>query len=292
LKSKIDLVNAEVNYSDSKIELVRAENAYQSALIKLNNTMYVAYAPEYSIKNTESFNFSENDYANISILKEDLGKYEKFDTIEGETVYTSSVEKSEVLKDYTFVPYEYKFQDVLDLANEQRPDLKSFIATYSAMQEALKYTKREYFPDLTGKVGYTHRNTNYFVSNGMSFSASLDFPTINIMNTKHKIDESKAQLDVAMDNVNLAKQNIYFEVQNAYVNLLQIEKRIPLMAVKVRQTLENFELADGRYAVGLGNFIELQDAKNNYNKAQQAYVQTVFDYNIAKATLEKAMGEK
>ena len=64
------------------------------------------------------------------------------------------------------------------------------------------------------------------------------------------------------------------------------------MAVKVRQTLENFELADGRYAVGLGNFIELQDAKNNYNKAQQAYVQTVFDYNIAKAMLEKAMGEK
>ena len=96
----------------------------------------------------------------------------------------------------------------------------------------------------------------------------------------------------ALDNVNLSKQNIYFEVQNAYVNMQQIEKRIPLLEVKVRQTLENFELADGRYAVGVGDFIQLQDAKQNYNNAQQSYVQAVFEYNLARATLEKAMGER
>ena len=61
---------------------------------------------------------------------------------------------------------------------------------------------------------------------------------------------------------------------------------------KVKQTLENFELADGRYTVGLGNFIELQDAQTNYNNAQLAYVQSVFDYNVARAQLERAMAEK
>ena len=45
------------------------------------------------------------------------------------------------------------------------------------------------------------------------------------------------------------------------------------------QTLENFELADGRYAVGLGDYIQLQDAKVNYNNAQVSYVQTVYNYN-------------
>ena len=61
------------------------------------------------------------------------------------------------------------------------------------------------------------------------------------------------------------------------------------MAVKVKQTLENFELADGRYAVGLGDYIELQDAKVHYNNAQINYVQTVFNYNVARANLEKAV---
>ena len=64
------------------------------------------------------------------------------------------------------------------------------------------------------------------------------------------------------------------------------------MGNKVKQTLENFELADGRYTVGLGNFIELQDAQTNYNNAQLAYVQSVFDYNVARAQLERAMAEK
>ena len=70
----------------------------------------------------------------------------------------------------------------------------------------------------------------------------------------------------------------------------QLEKRIPLMAQKVNQTLENFELADGRYTVGLGNFIELQDAQNNYNQAQLEFVQTVFKYNVAKEEFLKSMG--
>ena len=60
IKSKIDLVNAEVYLSDSKITLVDSEKSYQNALVKLNNSMYVAFAPEYEIENTETFNFSHN----------------------------------------------------------------------------------------------------------------------------------------------------------------------------------------------------------------------------------------
>lgn len=49
IKSKIDLVNAEVYLSDSKVTLVNAQKTYKNALVKLNNSMYVAYAPEYEI---------------------------------------------------------------------------------------------------------------------------------------------------------------------------------------------------------------------------------------------------
>ena len=85
------------------------------------------------------------------------------------------------------------------------------------------------------------------------------------------------------------KQNLYFDVQNAYINMIQLERQIPLMEVKVKQTLENFELADGRYEVGLGDYIELQDAKVNYNNAQNTYVQAVYNYNVARANLERLL---
>ena len=61
IKSKIDLVNSEVYLSDSKVTLVNSIKNYQNALVKLNNSMYIAYAPEYEIKNTETFNFKRNE---------------------------------------------------------------------------------------------------------------------------------------------------------------------------------------------------------------------------------------
>ena len=165
-------------------------------------------------------------------------------------------------------------------------------ATKNAVNEALRYTKKSYLPDLTGSVGYNWMNNSHYSSNGVSLGAYLSMSNLNVMDTNLRIKESKAQLEIANQNVELVKQNIYFDVQNAYINMIQLEKNIPLLQTKVRQTLENYELADARYEVGLGNFIELQDAKENYNNAQRDYVQTIYKYNVALTDLQTAMGEK
>lgn len=73
IKSKIDLVNAEVYLSDSKVTLVESEKAYKNALVQLNNSMYIAFAPEYEIENTETFNF-QNNYAPVNLEKIDEKK--------------------------------------------------------------------------------------------------------------------------------------------------------------------------------------------------------------------------
>lgn len=286
IKSKIDLVNAEVYLSDSKVTLVESEKSYQNALVKLNNSMYVAFAPEYEIENTETFNFS-NNYAPVNLEKIDEKKdLSNLPADVGNAFLTSKVEKINVLENYKFEPFPYTFDEAVKLAYKNRPDLKSFDATLKAVKEALKYTKREYLPEISATAGYGYRdkyNANSF-NIGVNLSSS-----VNIKGQKHKIDNAKIQVQMAENEIDLAKQDIYFEVQNLYINMAQLEKQIPLLAVKVKQTLENFELADGRYAVGLGDYIELQDAKVNYNNAQVNYVQTVYNYNVARANLEKAI---
>ncbi len=286
IRSKIDLVNAEVYLSDSKITLVESEKAYKNALVKLNNSMYIAFAPEYEIENTETFNFQSN-YVPVNLEKID----EKKDLSTppkgvSDAFLTSQVEKINVLDNYKFAPFPYTFEESVKLAYKNRPDLKVYTASLNAMKEALKYTKREYLPEISATAGYGYRdqyNTNSF-NVGVNLSSS-----VNIKGQKHKIDNAKLQVQLAETEIDQAKQDIYFEVQDLYITMIQLEKQIPLLAVKVRQTLENFELADGRYAVGLGDYIELQDAKVNYNNAQVSYVQTVYNYNVARANLEKAI---
>ncbi len=286
IKSKIDLVNAEVYLSDSKVTLVESEKAYKNALVQLNNSMYIAFAPEYEIENTETFNF-QNNYAPVNLEKidekKDLSKPPK-DV--NNAFLTSQVEKINVLDNYKFKPFPYTFEESVNLAYKNRPDLKAYDATLKAMQESLKYTKREYLPEISATAGYGYRdqyNTNSF-NVGINLSSN-----VNIKGQKHKINNAKIQVQLAENEIDQAKQDIYFEVQNLYINMMQLEKQIPLLAVKVKQTLENFELADGRYAVGLGDYIELQDAKVNYNNAQVSYVQTVYNYNVARANLERAI---
>ena len=62
LKSKIDVVNAEVNLADAKIQLVEGQNSLLNAVIALENSMYYQEEKPFVVKNTEGFNFLKADY--------------------------------------------------------------------------------------------------------------------------------------------------------------------------------------------------------------------------------------
>lgn len=289
LKSKIDVVNAQVYLTDAEISLIEAQGRYQNAVVNLNNAMYYPDAPDYVIKNTESFAFQKSKTAkeNVDVKytpKSDSEEYEQT------AILTSGIEKQDILQNYKFKPLILPADEAIQKAYENRPDLKSLMMVERAQQESLKAIKRSYMPVLSASSGYNFRKNSDVSNTGFNIGVSLDFPTINFMDIKYSVEQGKSYLQMAIENIDLSKKNIYFEVKNNYVNMVVLQRKIPLMAQKVQQTLENFELADGRYTVGLGNFIELQQAQTNYNNAQLAFVQAVFDYNVAKEQFQKSMG--
>ena len=289
IKSKIDLVNAEVTLSDSKIQLVQAENSYKNSLVNLNNAMYLVNAPAYSISGTEVFNNVNDNVATVDLTK--LTKpsdkeISKLPVNVKDAKLTSSVETLELLTDYKVDEFPYSFEECMKMAYKNRADLKAYNSTLDAVKQNLLFVKRNYYPELSASAGYGFRNTN--TTNSLNVCLNLS-SSVNIMNQKYKVDAAKYQVDIAENSLNQLNQDIFFEVQNAYINMVELEKQIPLLAVKVRQTLENYELAEGRYYVGLGDYIQLQDAKVNYNNAQCSYIETIYKYNVARANLESVI---
>ena len=61
--------------------------------------------------------------------------------------------------------------------------------------------------------------------------------------------------------------------------------------MQVKQAKENYELSYGRYRVGEANPIELKEAQTTYQTAQLNYYGALYQYNTAKAALEKAIGK-
>lgn len=289
LKSKIDLVNAEVTWSDSKINLVKSENAYKNSLVNLNNAMYLTNAPQYSISAKDGVSLKDN-VARVDLTKiskpsdKDIAQIPVSNVSDAKLL--TSIEKFEVFSDYDIEEFPYTFEECIDMAYKNRADLKAYNSTLDAVKENLVYVKRNYYPALTANAGYGFRDTDR--TNSFNVGVNLS-SSVNIMNQKSRVDAAKYQVDIAENALNQLNQDIYFEVQNAYINMIELEKQIPLVAVKVRQTYENYELAEGRYYVGLGDYIQLQDAKVNYNTAQRSYIETIYRYNVARAALESVI---
>lgn len=292
LKSRIDVVNAEVYLTDAKTQLIEAQYKYDASVVNLKNAMFYMEDKDFRVENTENFDFLQENYKNATVEIGDVKTQvnQKLNGEESLVLLTSGIQKQDILKDYKFNPFVIELKEAIDSAYENRPDLKSLKMVVRAQDESLKQIRRSWAPQIGVNAGYSLRNTDSQTQTGFSASANLNLSSLNLMNLKCRLDEGKEYLKIAQDNVKLSEMNINFEVQKYFIAMRKLEKTIPLKADKVRQTLENFELADGRYAVGLNNFIELQDAQTNYNNAQLVFVQSVFDYNVAREEFKKSMG--
>ncbi len=295
LKSKIDVVNAEVNLADSKIQFVNGQEALANAIIALQNSMYYTEENGFVVTNTENFGFLKADYRKKMQNMDNNIKPSGFmfkKNEDGLITLSSGIEHNDIIQDYKLNPYKITRQEAVDKAFENRPDLKSMRMLSKVQEESLKAIKRMYAPELTADLTYNYTKNESAYTNPFQVGASLGLGSLNPYQIHYQIKEGEAYLDIAKHNVNIAKSDIYWEVQSNYVTMRQLERKIPLMNQKVKATLENFELADGRYSVGLSNYVELQDALANYNNAQLNFVQAVFEYNVARENLLKSMGVK
>jgi outer membrane protein len=190
-----------------------------------------------------------------------------------------------------FEKYDITLSRAIETAYQDRPDLKSAVATRKSFERSIDFAKTGYYPALTGNASYDRSDTIFFPEgHGWSVGVALSFPVFNGFLTKNQVEEAKANLGVAQANEETLRQSILLDVQQAYLNLIVAEESIANTDLTVKQATENLEIANGRYAAGVGNPIEVTDAEVSLANAKTSYIQALYDYKVARANLEKAMG--
>jgi outer membrane protein TolC len=190
--------------------------------------------------------------------------------------------------------FEISFDDALKRAYENRPDLKALIAKREAAQEAVGLARTGYYPVLNGSASYNRSGQDLDVSldHGWSAGVVLTIPLFNGFLTSHQVAEAKANMYVLKANEETLRQQVLLDIQQSYLNLQQANDSIATAELAVQQAQENLDLANGRYAAGVGSPIEVTDAFAAYTNAQASYTNALYSYKIAQASIEQAMGAR
>lgn len=197
-----------------------------------------------------------------------------------------------IVDNLTFQKSDRQLSDALKMAYSNRPNLRSAVAKREAADRSIELAQKGYYPTLSGSAGYGFSGTDFPIEKGWNAGASLSFPLFNGLSTKYQVDEAKANLEVLSANEDVIRQGIRLDVQQAYLNVQDTAEQISMAELTVLQAKENYDLAEGRYRTGVGNPIEVADSIITLNNARASLNTALYNYKIAQAALDKAIGAK
>lgn len=201
------------------------------------------------------------------------------------------IEKYKISDKLQYKPLNLSFEKSIDIARDARPELKLAELKVESANQTVKLAKKSFFPTISFETQYQKGGKSWWSNDGYNIGGYLIFPTINVMLLRNEIKEAKYLYDRELANARNTQNSIYLEIQNAYLKLDEMRNQMPVAILQVKQAKENYELSFGRYRVGEGSPTELKDSENTYEQAQLTYYSALYQYNSAKAQLEKAIGK-
>ena len=178
----------------------------------------------------------------------------------------------------------------LEEALQRRPELLSLVASRRAGEASVRSAQRSFFPVLSGTADYLYRGQEFPLVWNWDVGLNLTFPLFSGYLLNSQLAEARANLTTVEANQEALRQNILLEIRQSYLNLREAGERVSLSTLVVRQAEENLQLANGRFQAGVATSVERTDAQVSLTNAKTSQIQALYDYKVAEARLEKAMG--
>jgi len=199
-----------------------------------------------------------------------------------------------VVETIDFNPTEIDLEEILQSAFTRRPEMLQIKAKQRSQEAAVELARSGYYPTLSGNVSNTWGTDE--VPNDLawdwSVGAALTIPIFSGFSTQSQIAEAKAQLRDLAAQEEILRLNIRLEAEQAYLNFNEALERIAVTQKSMDQAKENYDLASGRYQVGIGQPLEINDAEVLLANARANHINALYDYKVAEALIEKTMGLK
>ena len=191
-----------------------------------------------------------------------------------------------------FTPGEYQLENIVKTAYEQRPEILQIKAKQRSQEATIQLAQSSYYPILSGNAQYLWRGSHMpnEMTWDMFFGATLSIPLFSGFSSPNQVAEQRANMKNLVSQEETLKLNIRLEAEQAYLSQKQAAEQVRVSEKAVAQAQENYELASGRYQVGVGSPLEITDAEVQLANAKANYIQALYGYKVAEARIERATG--
>ncbi len=183
-------------------------------------------------------------------------------------------------------------------AMENRPELKEMDFRLKAGESGVTLAESNWYPQvyLAGNYNYARPNQRIFpledkFNGTWDVSVGLSWDIWNWLSTSDQTEQAEAQLEQVKDGYKSMKDGITLEVTQNYLNVLKAKERILASSQSVHQAEENYRVTNETFKNGLALNSDLLDAEFALLQAKTNYIQSLADYEMAKASLEKSIGK-
>lgn len=197
-----------------------------------------------------------------------------------------------------YTPFSMSLDDCLKTAYENRSEIKSYEKKVEQAKNLVKVARSEFFPSVN-LIGHYEK---YGDTPGVSGSAYKDQESWYVGatatwyfwewgKTKYKVDYNRSRENQMADALQNMKDQIALDLKNAWLTLHETEKQIRVAQKAIDQAEENFRISRERYREQVGTATDVLDAETLLTREKANYFNSLGDYNISLARLERAIGK-
>jgi outer membrane protein len=195
-------------------------------------------------------------------------------------------------------PVTAELDEYIEKALANRPEMKLIDINLDQADQSIRLAKSDYYPDISFVGDYTKAGDTPDVS-GSAFHQAR-FPTAGVFltwtfwewgKTRYAVKEQESVKKQLMDTKVAIENDIRLEVREALLALDTAAKNIPTTRTAVKQGEENLRVEEERYKAQVTTITEVLLATTRLTQARVNYFGALYQHNIAKAQLLRALGE-
>jgi len=205
-------------------------------------------------------------------------------------------ETMEIEGEFPEEPLDTPLTEQLNSALSRRPELHLAKAAEELQISARELARAGFLPTVFAGFAYSWEGREFAPGSSSgdykywTAKAGVSIPLFDGLFSIGRYKAQKAGVAQAKEQTKAAQDGVVMEVRQHYYALANSKESLAAQLENVETAGENLRIAQERYKMGLLSLLDLKDAELSNIDARTQQIKTLYDYNVARTSLERATG--